>query len=441
MSPQLTLHTPLQIPPSEIPSYLKQLWSKEQLDSSGATTFCLLVWQPAWIEQELVRTGKIKGPIVGNQRRELIEAARTVVLDSDLPHCTPPLDKSVATSLSTFINKEQEAEDLRGQYVDVAISALNPRRLITLAPTLKKGHPLETLVAAYCPLLDENNLNAACGDVVVLRGDQQSLNKGLKILKDLLPNELPSWLWWNGNLDEAPELLHQLAIPKRRLIIDTALGEPIQCLELLTSRISSGQSINDLNWLRLRNWRETLAMVFDPPNRRDALNHVIRLDIDIEGNHPVQGLLLAAWIAERLNWELKSANSQNGEIIKASFQRVDGEIVQLCLIPLPVGTPSIHPGQLVGIRLICEPKKEPQKATCVILASESGECMRLEAGGMASMELLEEVVPIQSNSVEMDVARLLSSSRDSNSPLLSAAAPIASKLLNLVLAEKESFSN
>ena len=68
---------------------------------------------------------------------------------------------------------------------------------------------------------------------------------------------------------------------------------------------------------------------------------------------------------------------------------------------------------------------------CVILASESGECMRLEAGGMASMELLEEVVPVQSNSVEMDVARLLRSSRGSTSPLLSASAPIADKILKL----------
>ena len=55
--------------------------------------------------------------------------------------------------------------------------------------------------------------------------------------------------------------------------------------------------------------------------------------------------------------------------------------------------------------------------------------MRLEAGGMASMELVEEVVPNQYHSVEMDVARLLSSSRGSTSPLLAAATPMASRLL------------
>ena len=58
--------------------------------------------------------------------------------------------------------------------------------------------------------------------------------------------------------------------------------------------------------------------------------------------------------------------------------------------------------------------------------------MRLEAGGMASMELLEEVVPIPNNSVEMDVARLLETSRGTTSPLLKNAVPIASELLNLI---------
>ena len=180
-------------------------------------------------------------------------------------------------------------------------------------------------------------------------------------------------------------------------------------------------------------------MVFDPPNRRNALNHIVRLDIDIEDNHPVQGLLIASWIAERLDWHLKIAHEKEGKIIAAEFQRTDGELVQLRLIPLPVGNPSIHPGQIVGIRLICQTDKESPKGMCIILASESGECMRLEAGGMASMELLEEVVPAQSNSVEMDVARLLSSSRGSTSPLLSAAAPLAAKILNLAQAKKEDF--
>ena len=45
MSPQLTLQTPLQLPPSEIPTYLEQLWSHDEQGDKGANTFCLIVWQ------------------------------------------------------------------------------------------------------------------------------------------------------------------------------------------------------------------------------------------------------------------------------------------------------------------------------------------------------------------------------------------------------------
>ena len=58
--------------------------------------------------------------------------------------------------------------------------------------------------------------------------------------------------------------------------------------------------------------------------------------------------------------------------------------------------------------------------------------MRLEAGGMARMELIEQVVPIQKHSLENDVARLLSSSRGNTSPLLADAAPLAKEILDLV---------
>jgi glucose-6-phosphate dehydrogenase assembly protein OpcA len=47
-------------------------------------------------------------------------------------------------------------------------------------------------------------------------------------------------------------------------MVDSYLGTPRRCLDLLVERIGAGQAVNDLNWLRLRGWRESLAMVFDP---------------------------------------------------------------------------------------------------------------------------------------------------------------------------------
>ena len=431
MSPQLTLQTPLQLPPSEIPTYLDQLWSDDQRGDKGANTFCLIIWQPAWIEQKLVKTGKIPGPIVGNQRIDLIEAARQIVLEGDLPNSTSPLDFRVQSSIQSE-ELIPNVEDLRGQHIDTSISNLQPRRLITIAPTIEKENNLETLVAAYCPLPEESGGKTACGDVIVLRGNKTAISDGLEIVETLVPDELPSWLWWNGRIDEAPEFLNVLSLPNRRLIIDTALGEPKVCLNLLLQRIKSGQAVNDLNWLRLRGWRETLAMVFDPLQRRNALDNLEKIDIDIEGTQSVQGLLLAAWIADRLNWKLQNCVSSRKDLIKVNFIRPDKALVAVSLTYLPIGKPSINPGQIVGLRLIAKANNKQKNDICVILASESGECMRLEAGGMARMELIEQVVPLQKSSLENDVARLLSSSRGNTSPLLASATPIAREMLNLV---------
>ena len=238
MSPQLTLQTPLQLPPAEIPTYLDQLWSHDERGDKGANTFCLIVWQPAWIEQKLVKSGKISGPVVGSQRNDLIEAAREIILKGDLPNSTSPLDFRVQSSIQSE-ELIKNVEDLRGQHIDTSISNLQPRRLITIAPTIEKENNLETLVAAYCPLPEESGGKTACGDVIVLRGNKGAINDGLEIVETLVPDELPSWLWWNGRIDEAPEFLKALALPNRRLIIDTALGDPTDCLNLLLQRIKS----------------------------------------------------------------------------------------------------------------------------------------------------------------------------------------------------------
>jgi len=432
MAAQLTLQAPLAVPPGDVSPYLERLWQGALEGSAGAATFTLLVWEPSWLEQQMVRTGLVEGPIRGLDRLDVMEAARQAISDCDLPFSTAPTDPRLAWALGQRPGNRGSA-DLRGQFVEGGISAHMPRRLITLAPTLDAGLPLETMVAAYCPLPEEGGAGSACGDVVVLRGGMGSIQQNLHLIQPLVGDDLPCWVWWNSSLNEAPELLMALSPSPRRLVVDSSLGQPRRCLDVLVSRIQAGQAVNDLNWLRLRSWRESLAMVFDPPARRDALAHVVQLDIDVEGDHPVKGLLLAAWIADRLGWHLLASRALPPEPgggfggIAAEFERGDGTTVRFRLMTVPVGVPKEHPGAIVGLRLICEPESRPQ--LCVILCSESGGCMRLESGGMASMQLAEEVVPLPEENEEMEMARLLSGGHDSTNPLLAAAAPLAAQLL------------
>ena len=118
-------------------------------------------------------------------------------------------------------------EDLRGQFFESSISTLNPRRLITLAPTLNKESEIKTFVSSYCPLSDNNITQPICGDLVVIRGDSNSINKkGLKIIDDLSIKDLPTWLWWNGNLDESQEIFNYFTDQGIRSVSYTHLTLP-----------------------------------------------------------------------------------------------------------------------------------------------------------------------------------------------------------------------
>ena len=141
---------------------------------------------------------------------------------------------------------------------------------------------------------------------------------------------------------------------------------------------------NDLNWVRLKNWRESLAMIFDPPSRRPILDHITDIDIDIAGDHIIQALFLISWISDKLGWSFLRVE-RDTESTKIEFERINGEIISTSINPLSLGNPSIHLGQVVGLRLISKISEVQKNNTCVILGCESVECMRLEAGGMANM--------------------------------------------------------
>ena len=431
MKPQLTLQTPLELPPQELSSYLDKLWRSENNFSLGANTFSLIVWQPSWLEQCLVMNNLVSGPITGNLSQEIIKTAKELILENRLPLATSLYSSKLIDLLKKNISNNS-SEDLRGQFFESSISTLNPRRLITLAPTFEDDSKLKTFVSAYCPLSDDSSNQTICGDLVVIRGGTQSINsEGLDLVNNLSIDDLPSWLWWNGSLDDSPEIFDYFSEGGRRLIIDTANGSIKRCLDILNKSLNSNKAINDLNWVRLKSWRESLAMIFDPPPRRAILEHISDIDIDIEGDHIIQALFLISWISDKLVWKFDKIE-KNVDVIKASFIRGNGEVIKISINPLPLGNPSIHSGQVIGLRLISKISKNPKQNTCIILGSESAECTRLEAGGMADMHLIEEVVPNSISASETDVSQLLGSSRGSTSPLFENAIKIAREIYEAI---------
>ena len=425
MKPQLTLQTPLELPPHEISNYLSKLWISEGADNAGANTFSLIVWQPSWLEQKLVKSNLISEPITGNLSDDAISAAKDLILKNGLPLATSLYSEELSNLIKVNLLDDSK-EDLRGQFFEASISTLNPRRIITLAPIFSENADIKTFVSAYCPLNEDPKNQSICGDLVVVRGGENSIfKKGLEIVENLSIKDLPSWLWWNSSLDDSPKIFDHFTRKGKRLIIDTANGSSKRCIDILSNALTYKKAINDLNWVRLKSWRESLAMIFDPPSRRPILDHISQIDVDIEGNHIVQALFLISWLSDKLGWIFLETTYKSDSLL-IRFKRNNEEHILTSINPLPVGNPSIHSGQVIGLRLISKISKDPKKNTCIILGSESAECMRLEAGGMADMHLIEEVIPHSFLSSEADVSKLLASSRGSTSPLFEKTIEVAS---------------
>ena len=136
MKPQLTLQTPLELPPQEISNYLKKLWISEGEDSSGANTFTLIIWQPAWLEQSLVNSQIINGPVTGNLSSELIKKAKDLIIIGDQ---------------STVIDKLIEFIDIVGPFGTLLITGHdfgNSRKLWESSFT-KMSENVEPILSKY----------------------------------------------------------------------------------------------------------------------------------------------------------------------------------------------------------------------------------------------------------------------------------------------------
>ena len=103
-------------------------------------------------------------------------------------------------------------------------------------------------------------------------------------------------------------------------------------------------------------------------------------------------MFFISWISDKLHWSFLKVETDK-ESTKIEFERINGEKISTSIKSLALGNPGIHLGQVVGLRLISKISEVQKNNTCVILGCESVECMRLEAGGMANMELIEQVVP------------------------------------------------
>ncbi|MBA3723176.1 MAG: glucose-6-phosphate dehydrogenase assembly protein OpcA [Parachlamydiaceae bacterium] len=132
--------------------------------------------------------------------------------------------------------------------------------------------------------------------------------------------DLPIYLLWGQDPTIETAILPYLQNDSTRLVFDPECSENLQKFSqrLLKQHETSPVEITDMDWARLRGWREVLNKVFDCQERIDQLNSskIIKIIYNNRPSDPffhpqTQAFYFQAWLAAQLKWEFVEMKKEN----------------------------------------------------------------------------------------------------------------------------------
>ncbi|MCJ2544350.1 glucose-6-phosphate dehydrogenase assembly protein OpcA [Thermostichus vulcanus] len=314
--------------------------------------------------------------------------------------------ESVAARAATFTLVVYESLDdallLPSPTVE-AIATQNPCRVIDLRAKREGSAEdvIESQVAAYCPVTREQRSSLVCCEYITLKAPESAFVRACSTVASLLIPSLPTFLWWQGDLDLNSLLFQKLVSLSNRVIVDSrGFVNPEEDLGEMYLLTTEGRQCGDLNWKRLSSWQELTAQAFDPPDRRESLQAVDRVTLDYKAGNPCQAFLFLGWLASRLGWtpiERVQTKEHDYLIDRIRFQRASGGEVMAELAAVPLASEMTQPGDLIGMRLT---SSDIRADACTVLCSETTGCMRMEAMGGAQSCVIRQVAPIEHDSLD-----------------------------------------
>jgi glucose-6-phosphate dehydrogenase assembly protein OpcA len=164
------------------------------------------------------------------------------------------------------------------------------------------------------------------------------------IVDPVLMSELPTVVWSPHGHDDAVEALDGMI--DVMLLDSDDLLEPAAAIDRAARALRSAYVV-DLAWLRTTPWRERLAASFDPVDRLPWLARLGGLTVRHRGESTASALLLAGWLASRLEWEPAKLGGTGHDGLRGAAGR-NGDQVQIALEPAHQDVPG-----LAGVTVSC----------------------------------------------------------------------------------------
>lgn len=217
------------------------------------------------------------------------------------------------------------AEERRAQHACRMIGAQHPAQAIVIREEAGgRGKGVDAWIVT-----DVQRPEMACAvecEILTLHVPGAAADHVAALVDPLLVSGVPTFLWWMGTPPFGRSELHEALRVSDALVFDSArFDEPYHAFRGLSKLVSIAHrrlGLADLQWSRLRPWRETIAQFFMPYDRRHFLTGITEIGIDYAGQgrgNRIAATMVTGWIASALGWKLQRAAAGPGGVVAARY--------------------------------------------------------------------------------------------------------------------------
>ncbi len=190
------------------------------------------------------------------------------------------------------------------------------------------GSPFDASVSGHCRLHGAGR--TACYEVIEIHTPPERIDAVPSMLAPLELYDIPSFMWWVGQIDFDSSEFKRLASAADRIIIDSSRFDSaldaFSAFERFLRESGSACTGTDLAWARVTRWREALAQAFDHPETIGLLHAIESVELAYDPSAEAQALLILGWLATRLGWTIFDAAHVGTTLSFQAHTAADGDI-------------------------------------------------------------------------------------------------------------------
>lgn len=219
-----------------------------------------------------------------------------------------------------------ESDELLARRTTLAIATQHPAQAIVIREEAPLGdRRLDGWITS-----EVRRPETACAwqcEIITLHVPGGAADHLAELVDPFLVSGLPTYLWWLGTPPFGKEELIDALRVCDGLVVDSAqFDEPYNSFRRMAGLLKVAHhrmGLADIQWARLRPWRETIAQIFTPLDRRAFLGGISEVGVEYAGErrgNRVAAALITGWIAAALGWKIKRAAAGTGGVVVAHYE-------------------------------------------------------------------------------------------------------------------------